>query len=130
MSAAVCPACRAVGAHGKVRVRHADGVCARACPGHLVDCPQGPGFTWNAQRMDAGDPDRALQVQIHLRGAALLDDPGMELARMLRRLATRLEDDVLSGEPGQPDERTALLDVNGHRVGWWQLADVPALEES
>jgi hypothetical protein len=54
-------------------------------------------------------------VELDIRGAAFEDMPGAELARILRKLADKLEaeDTAAAGVHG------ALFDVNGNRCGSW-----------
>lgn len=59
-------------------------------------------------------------------GNAAFDDTGAELARILRKLADRLETEVTNR--GHADEG-GLMDFNGNTVGSWSLtADIGADE--
>lgn len=56
------------------------------------------------------------QLHIHTDNAAFEDDAPQEVARMLRKLADRL--DMTSA--GNDDDGT-LYDINGNKVGAWSL---------
>lgn len=54
------------------------------------------------------------RLNVESENAAMVDDAAGEVARMLREVATRVEDGAEAG---------ALLDSNGNRVGGWRLGD-------
>jgi len=57
--------------------------------------------------------EQTFTAEIDVRGAAFEEVPGSELARILRKLADRIESES-AGVHG-----AALLDVNGNRCGSW-----------
>lgn len=59
------------------------------------------------------------QVKISTAFAAFEENQGLELARILRELATSVEE--LSWEGEAPMEGHGLQDINGNRVGHWEL---------
>jgi len=53
-------------------------------------------------------------ISINIDNAAFTDDPGAELAHILRELADHAE----NGDTGRP-----LMDVNGNRVGLFEIEE-------
>jgi hypothetical protein len=58
-------------------------------------------------------------VEIETDNAAFEDSPGSEIARILRGIASRVQD--VRGEVA--DEEFRVMDVNGNKVGTWGFAD-------
>jgi hypothetical protein len=61
--------------------------------------------------------DAELKITIALGNAAFGEEPGLEVARILRKLADRAENYFDSGFGGR------LLDVNGNKVGTAEVSE-------
>lgn len=53
-----------------------------------------------------------LKLEINTSNVAFADDPGFELARILREVAKHVEDGCVRGD---------LRDINGNKVGWFSI---------
>ena len=58
---------------------------------------------------------KSFTMQMDTENAVFADDPAAEIARILRKLADRIE------SAGNSDTGGRLLDANGNAVGTWEI---------